>query len=441
MTWQRTWLRSSAGFLLAAMLTGCGQSAENEEAAAQMGPEPTHHSFGLAEIRSVDVYADAGKLHVLVAGAKKPDGTPVLRYVQSADGGQTFSEPVALGADQPPPERANRGDDVQIAADGDRLVALWQVAGNGFAGAGPMVTALSGNGGESWQAGPNPAADDTRKGHGFSDLLADTQGRFHLVWLDSRGIVETADGGKRVAAKSAGKQGLMYARSETSGRAWAGHTRIDGATCECCWNSLREGADGQLYVLYRDIAPRDMALAVSPDAGETWRKRGALAGFGWDFDGCPHVGGGLAATGKEGNLAATLWTGQAEDAGLYALTSRDGGKDWSDPAPLGEDARHSDVALMAGGSTLAVWDAPAEDGTAVFLARKPADGTRWSAPRKLSQTGERASHPRVVALGNGSAAIVWTVTPENAGRQVAITRVQELARGASRGFQSNPETG
>src|SRR3712207_7239577 len=47
-------------------------------------------------------------------------------------------------------------------------------------------------------------------------------------------------------------------------------------------------------LLYRDKNPRDMALVASADAGATWGEPVRVGRFDWDFDGCPHVGGGLA---------------------------------------------------------------------------------------------------------------------------------------------------
>jgi len=421
--------RVLAALALVVALAAC----ERPEAA---GGTVVHSRFGLAEIVSLDIYRDGGRLHMLLAGPETPGGERVLRYVRSGDAGRSWSEPVPLGAGQPAPVPVKRGNDVQIAAHGDRLFALWQTEGSGFAGAGPMVAAVSRDGGKSWRAGPNPAADDSRDGHAFADLAADATGTFHLVWLDSRGVVLAEDGTKRVAAAGAGRQGLMYARSADGGRSWTAHRRIDAGTCECCWNSLHAAGDGALYVLYRDIDPRDMALAVSADGGGRWRREGTVGAFGWDFDGCPHVGGALAVAADTGGgrdrMIATVWTGKADAAGLYALETAGPEAGWSAPALLGEQARHSDVAALPDGGALAVWDAYLESGPAVMLARRPADDSRWSEPRRLSASGARASHPRV-AVDETAATVVWTELREIDGeaRATAAIVVLPLRRNAS----------
>ena len=93
----------------------------------------------------------------------------------------------------------------------------------------------------------------------------------------------------------------------------------------------------QLAVLYRDKDPRDMALAVSEDGGVTWDRLGHVGAFGRGFDGCPHVGGGLGVTfaGSEQLLHAVVWTGKEADAGVHALSSGDGGRNWTAPQRLG----------------------------------------------------------------------------------------------------------
>jgi len=398
--------------------------------AAQTGyAAPELHRFDLDAVTSFDVYRDGARLHLLIAGPAEEGGRPVLRYLASGDGGESWREPVALGEDQPAPEPVKRGNDVQIAAHGAHIVAQWQTSGTGFAGAGPMVTAVSEDGGRSWRPGPNPAADDSRDGHAFSDLIADREGRFHLVWLDSRGVVAAADGSSRVAAAGAGRQGLMYARSEDGGRSWTGHRRIDHATCECCWNSLRSGSDGRLYVLYRDIDPRDMALAVSPDGGENWRREGRVGAFDWAFEGCPHVGGGLALAGGGGSerLLATVWTGKGEATGLYAVSAKDGPDGWSAPAILGEHARHSDLAGLADGSAIAVWDVYAREGLSIAAARYRPDSDGWGASRRLSPEGLRSSHPRIVAIG-GEALVFFSARREGAQTDsLAILRLRDFA--------------
>ncbi|MGH8594339.1 MAG: sialidase family protein [Gammaproteobacteria bacterium] len=67
------------------------------------------------------------------------------------DGGHTWSAPAAIYTGKAPLNQSiHRGNDVQIAAAGKRLIAVWQVPGSGFNGRGPLATAISSDGGDTW---------------------------------------------------------------------------------------------------------------------------------------------------------------------------------------------------------------------------------------------------------------------------------------------------
>jgi hypothetical protein len=209
-----------------------------------------------------------------------------------------------------------------------------------------------------------------------------------LAWLDSRD----------------GAQGVRAALSRDAGRTWAKNASPDTRSCECCWNRVAAGR-GEAYVLYRDRDPRDMALAVTGDGGQEWTRRGPVGSFGWEFEGCPEVGGGLAADPQtKGRLDAVVWTGETSRQGVYALGSRNGGRSWTPPVPLGaRTARNPDLA-RSGGTLFAVW----EERGQLFAARSSNDGAAWSAPERLGGDDARAAHPRVVAPGDGRFLVLWT---------------------------------
>jgi hypothetical protein len=390
-------------------------------AAAEPGHQHVANGAASEGVTSLDVYAEGRRVHVLIA--TKAGAAPAeLQYLRSDDGGETFAAPVVVGAGQPGPEPAHRGADAQIAAAGDRLVAVWTTEGTEDRfGRGPMATAYSADGGKTWSAGPDPADDGTASGHAFVDVAADADGAFHVVWLDGRvSAASRVTGGASLAStqpsdaglpstRSSGK-GLRYARSADGGKSWSTNVTLDPATCECCWNTIKTAANGKVYVLYRDRDPRDMGLVTSDDGGATWGRPVTVGNFGWGINGCPHVGGGLGVseTAGDGRVYAVVWTAKDEAAhGAYALASGDGGKTWGEAVRLGDSRSwHADV-VCAGGEVFAVWDAYVDGGTAVFTA-KSSDGKAWSAPVRLSGTGESATHPRVVRTPAGVRAF-WTV--------------------------------
>ena len=149
-----------------------------------------------------------------------------------------------------------------------------------------------------------------------------------------------------------------------------------------------------------------MALVATGDGGREWTRRASVGAFGWDFQGCPEVGGGLVAETVDGFLHAVVWTGADRRQGVYALGSRDDGRSWSKPVALGaREARNPDLARSR--SVLAaVWE---ERGPLYWARTRDVDGIwRWSGPERLTQDSERAVHPIVVGTGDGRFLAAWT---------------------------------
>lgn len=352
-----------------------------------------HGGHSESGVASIDVYFDGQTIHLLEATRTK-EGAVELHHRRSDDGGRSWPVAVRVGKGMPAPEGAHRGMDVQLAASGDRVVAAWQTRGTGAFGGGPMATAVSSDGGRSWRPGPNPADDGSTEGHGFIDIATDSEGVFHLVWLDSR----------------SGAQGLRYARSSDGGLRWSANVSLDDETCECCWNSLAIAPGGLVAVLYRDKNPRDMGIVSSSDGGRSWTKPVRTGRFDWDIEACPHVGGGLVLErrGTSVTMHTAIWTGKGQEKGVYVLSSPDGGESWGAPKRLGDSrAWHPDLAAIRDRELAAVWDAHAEDGLAVFCSTSRDGGRSWTEPRRVSAAGMSASHPRVIATPDGFKAL-WT---------------------------------
>lgn len=352
------------------------------------------------DLLSFDVYAEGDRLHALAATATDMPKQPNVVYLRTDDAGQHWSSPIEVGHDASATIESSAGNEIQIAALGDTLMAVLQVTGE-IPGMGPLETLYSMDGGRNWTLGANPTGAGSETDQSHPDLVADVDGRFHLVWLDDR--------------DENGYQGVRYARTSDAGQSWELAQTIDKSSCSCCWNRLLIGPEQQVNVLYRDMEPRDMALAQSNDGGQSWVRLSTVGNFNWVFDGCPHNGGGLAWAGN--SLQALVWTGLEDKAGLYHLISDDNGKTWALPQAMGGEALafHSDIAAIDQ-HLLAIWDARGAEGSVVMISESFDYGKHWSAARQLSTAGSSAQFPRVFATSKGWLAL-WVEQKSRASKQ------------------------
>lgn len=358
-------------------LAACGR--EDQPASSQ--PEQRVEDGEGDHVLALDVYESEHRIHVLTA-QKGDAGALVLMHVVSDDDGGSWSEPIRVNATLPPPQSPSRGNDPQIAARRETIMAVWTPPGTDAWGGGPLVAALSNDGGRTWREGKGPAAAASSVGQYYIELSSDSAGAFHLIWLEDRD----------------GSRGLRYARSDDA-KHWSIPTTVDAATCECCWNALA-ASDHKVYALYRDRSPRDMALAFSADHGATWRRVGPVGAFDWNVDACPHSGGRLVRN-DGADLHAIVSTGKRGMAGLHHLRSRDDGERWSPTHRIaGDRANHPDMALR-NGVLAAAWDAWTGSEIAIHYSLSSDGGEHWSTPRQLSKAGATATHPRVLATRSG----------------------------------------
>lgn len=380
-------------FLSSLFLTSCTTIQNSSE---------TRHpkiAVDLFEVKSFDIYKNNETLHALISGLKtENDKTQTIRYLNSTDNGEHWSLPIDIQNTFSRFPIATRGNDVQIAANGENLVAIWQTQGD-IPNSGALVSVYSSDSGKTWYSGKNPAVDNTGD-QSHADLIADNKGNFHTVWL--------AD------PEENGYQSLRYARSFDNGKNWQQPVKLDDSSCSCCWNTLAMSANNELHVLYRDMNPRDMTLLSSTNNGENWQSKKTIGEFSWHFDGCPHVGGGISFD-ENNNFYASVWTGEPSKSGLYTVTSN---KNLL-PVKIGKNATHSDIAVL-GNRVVVVWDEMREEGTGIFTAQSIDNGETWSIPRRLSEVNTNSTHPRIVTNQN-NALVLWTEKKPKHTSQWAMT--------------------
>ena len=387
MTSSKAILTVLAAAVLAASALALRERTRKTEADPVSAPRRGVYAF--------DLYEEERRLHMLLVEYAADRETPSLFYTRSDDGGEAWSDRVRVDEEALPAFVPYRGVDPQLAARGNTVVAVWTAAGDdvyGY-GTGPLATAVSSDGGKTWRAGPNPADDGLTTAHEFLDVMADAEGRLHLIWIDDRDDDESV------------RRGLRYARSTDGGDSWSSNTTLDEHMCGCCWTHLRSDPAGRLYALYRDEEPdpSDMKLMVSENGGLGWSDLGYVGAFGWMLNGCPHTTAGLAFLGPSDSpeIHALVQTGKDGLGGVYHLVSRDGASAWTEPSRIADEGAHySDLAASA--SRLgAVWQGQSGTRTVIY-GRQSADGGKtWSETSTLSDPAVSSSYPRIVSSRPG----------------------------------------
>ncbi len=160
---------------------------------------------------------------------------------------------------------------------------------------------------------------------------------------------------------------------------------------------------------------------ASFDGGKTWIDNGQLPGlepFGitsdptvtFDADGTAYVEV-LAARGPEGRSA------------LYLYISNDGGRTWSEPQLVSDDARGFNdkewlVADITGGphagNLYTTWVQIVDQNYRILFARSTDGGKTWSAPHELAgKRGVTRQGPVVAVDAQGDVYVVWSNLTEN----------------------------
>lgn len=337
-----------------------------------------------------------------------------LYFARSADGGRTWSTPVAITADtglvHPHGEAAPR----LVAAPGHRVAVVWT---QGFAVAGRQwpATRLRGarslDGGTSWSA-PVTLNDDSVAApvsHTFQGAAWTGDSGLTVAWLDERRGGSVGDDHANHDS-TASEDATIYAVSSPDfGASWEPNRPLWGAACPCCRVALARGPDGAALAAWRKHYPgniRDVVVGrIDDEESEVTR----VHRDDWVYTGCPHSGPAVAVD-STGGRRVVWYTGRAGGAGVYlARGSRTAGFE-SVPVALVQrgalPTAHPAVAALPGDGTLAAWDLDAAGtrGLSVGLV-----GSGESRARTLAVPGTAgATYPQLAALSDGSVAVAWT---------------------------------
>lgn len=321
------------------------------------------------------VVGDSQTIHIFFPGNEWSESvgkdTVTARYTRSTDNGKTFSTPITL-------HRPAGFDQETLLGEG--LAATFSFGTMGLAPDGSIIAA----------------------------------------WQDVRGMADNADGAD-----------AYVAISRDDGKTFSTEIRAlgDNDVCPCCQLTMAFGEDTTLMG-YRRIYTdgRDSSVALSADGGESFGSVARLPFAPWKIDGCPLKPTAMAVDGD--TVYAASYTAGEEPAGVYLARSDDGGQSFRDGQAVHPEAAYSDapcLSLAPDRTLRIVWQAKTGGDRRLYMAEKQPDSPVLGAPKELPAPAGNASYP-VTAMGaDGTLYVAW----QHAGERVLFIRIPAAAAQAA----------
>lgn len=263
------------------------------------------------------------------------------------------------------------------------------------------------DGGQTFSAPHTVHADQQEITHRFESIAFDAQGVLHTVWIDKRDMEAAPRVGKRSSYRGAA---IYRNESRDGGASFGPDLKVADHSCECCRIALARGADGRLRAMWRHVFEpnvRDHGFAVLGDAQPPQPVRATYDD--WPVDACPHHGPGLAPASDGGFHA--VWFGIRREPGgdvaavRYARLAADGRPQPGSVRALPDEwAEHADV-IAAGAKVAVVWRS-VEGARSRLLAWLSRDGGAHFELRELAQRTGENDHPRLARQGERMV-VVW----------------------------------
>ena len=298
--------------------------------------------------------------------------------------------------------------------DGEIGAFLWPVSNHGFS-EGAVEFWSSRDGGRSWQrvGVPVPNQPTQNRMNHAGGVIDD--GRLVALVSGWTGRAPATVGASTAELQAAA---VPFDRSRTlapvpavstdGGRSWRQFPAIAPAASADAQGEVPYGRMGQLgggelgVFLYRE----GVHFYTSADDGETWQRRGQLAG-----DSTRNETAWVRLTNGE-LLAASRTDGSAS---VVAYRSRDDGHTWTEEQPLTLPGQHpADLLLLPNGQVLLSYGVRNQGHWAIHLRWGDAEGRRWSAPTVLvelegatdqrfaAQPSRDGGYPSTVRLDDGT---------------------------------------
>jgi BNR repeat-like domain len=187
------------------------------------------------------------------------------------------------------------------------------------------------------------------------------------------------------------------------------------------WSDERRG--GRLFDVY---------ARRSPDGGATWEPEELLSRFPQNLPNDLHARPRLVSDGRD--RLWVVWVGvRTGRSSIYMNRSTDGGRTWTDPAPLTGDSRSvfAQNLLRAGDHMLLVWHDTRTGRDRLYAVSSSDAGTTWTAPVRvdhLPAAAQADASAPTVLLGPGSDAFVAWQDSRNGRDDIFLARSSDGGR-------------
>ena len=390
-------------------LVGCAQQAKRTENTAIQTAD------ALKPIRVSAENVDAAEPAVATAR----DGTAYVAWVlhRETEADVMLAQLDGKGEMKSAPVRVNpqagvatswRGDPptVKVALDGTLYVG-WTAHVGGPQGHGnDLYVSASRDGGRTFDAPAKVNDDGKQVVHGMHSLAVGLDGRVYVAWLDERNVVKSTPSenqmkGMQKMEHMESNREVFFASSADGGRTFSSNIRIAKDACPCCKTAVAVGANGQVFVGWRQVLPgefRHIAVAASANGGRTFAQPVIVSDDRWAIAACP-VSGPALLLGSDNRLRVVWYTeGERAAPGLYWVESVDNGKTFSESRILAKgQARGTPLLLMNEEGIAVVWESDDGASASVMRASLPSSDKSVDSVQTISTSGEL---PSAAAVGD-----------------------------------------
>ncbi|MDT7605104.1 MAG: hypothetical protein QOF61_3101 [Acidobacteriota bacterium] len=424
--------RFISGALLLTLAAGCARRAE---------VTPAHVATAETTATAQSIRVSPGDVKAAEpAVAADVAGTTYVAYVEHREDGaaDVWLARLARGAQPGAPVRVNprvgeatawRGDPPTVAvAPKGTIYVGWTARPQSVpqgSHANDLYVSASSDGGRTFNPPVKVDSDARPSERGLHSLAVAHDGSIHVAWLDGRNAAAAPshDAMAGGAHQPEANREVFYSFSTDGGQSFARGRLIAREACPCCKTALASGADGEVYLSWRQVLPGDfrhIAVAASKDGGRSFNSPVVVSDDQWKIGGCPVSGAPLAVV-ADGALRVVWYTaGAAGETGLYWSESRDGGRTFSPRQLLARGKTRGTPGLSADGKggTLIVWESGEGGAPRLLSARLAGDGRA-----ELLNAAARAGEVPSIATSTPSA-LAYVVETEGR-RGIWLTRAGE----------------